>query len=67
MAIIDDFRALAPNQLNHNDRVVMATHLSMLARHLGAPGDWGYGTQLGVLTIIVRDALSSVRDGMDHA
>ena len=35
--------------------------LDSLAAYLGAPGDWGYGTTLGNLTISVLNARQAVR------
>ena len=35
--------------------------LDSLAAYLGAPGDWGYGTTLGNLTITVLNARQAVR------
>jgi hypothetical protein len=38
--------------------------LDALSGYLGAPGDWGYGTQLGLFTMQVLAISVAVRNAM---
>lgn len=50
----DDLPLLA-QPLNERERESMLAHMDAFLLHLGAPGDWGYETKLGVLTLRLRE------------
>lgn len=49
------------------DLIRLETLMEPLARYLGSPGDWGYETVLGDLTIKLKDALYQVRKKQQDA
>lgn len=44
-------RPLTRSPLSSEERETLLRLTEDLARYLGSPGDWGYGTKLGDLTI----------------
>lgn len=61
MTAYSDFCALPPNDVTDAERIRLLMRLDDLLRVLGAPGDWGYDTQLGKLTLIARKAADTLR------
>ena len=49
---------LADSELSFQEACTLKTHLDGLSRFLNKPGDWGYESQLGRLTI----AINNVKD-----
>ena len=57
-----EFDRLPLGALREHERLRLLEEIAPLRRHLGCPGDWGYGTKLATLTIIldqVRQDLSA--------
>lgn len=52
--------------LSEAERAKLLLRLDDLLRFLGAPGDWGYGTQLGDLTIELKRLRLRVQNGEDR-
>jgi hypothetical protein len=61
MSAVAAFKALPGNELSSRETELLRHHLDDLARFLGSPGDWGYGTKMGELTQIVRAQLDEIR------
>ncbi|MDY0072958.1 MAG: hypothetical protein RBR77_09950 [Thauera sp.] len=55
---------LATCALNAEEFARLEKRLKALLAFLGSPGDWGYRTQLGVLTIVLQNLLTDLR--IDH-
>lgn len=45
------FDELPMPKLSMEERVKILAALEPLVKYLGSPGDWGYSTKLGILTI----------------
>jgi len=57
---------LCTSPLSRDEAIRLHENLTPLLRFLGAPGDWGYETKLGRLTIVLgnlRAEVSRARDG----
>ena len=50
---------LAASQLSFQEACTLKAHLDGLQRFLNRPGDWGYETQLGRLTIAIKNVQAS--------
>jgi len=46
---------LVGSPLSEVEKARLLAHLEPLLRFLGAPGDWGYETKLGQMTIRLRE------------
>jgi hypothetical protein len=46
---------LACRQLTNHEKDRLLENLYPLIKYLGAPGDWGYGTELAKLTIYLHE------------
>ncbi|MCE7510281.1 hypothetical protein [Alloalcanivorax xenomutans] len=55
---------LCASPLTEREAQELEGQLSDLARFLGAPGDWGYGTKLGRFTQEVHRLLVDIRRGV---
>lgn len=59
----DAKKPLCTHPLTEIERAILTVRLDDLGKFLSAPGDWGYGTRLGDLTVVVRDLLVELNRG----
>ena len=52
---------LSSSPLSHDEAVKIETLLDPLLRYLGSPGDWGYETKLGLMTLELKRLRSEIR------
>lgn len=58
---------LSTHRMRREEAVRMAAYIDPLLRFLNSPGDWGYGTKLGRLTIVLKDLLSELNQQLAQA
>ena len=58
---------LCASLLSRDEAVRLETNLMPLLRYLGSPGDWGYETKLGRLTIVLGNLRAEVARARDAA
>lgn len=58
---IADFDKLPMPELSDIERDKILIRLDPLIQYLGAPGDWGYDTKLGVMTVKLIEMRSAIR------
>lgn len=51
---------LAACPLSGRERDTVLGHLDLLLRYLGAPGDWGYESKLGQMTIRLAELRNEI-------
>ncbi len=51
---------IAACPLSDGERARMLMHLDQLLRYLGAPGDWGYESKLGLMTIRLSELRNEI-------
>lgn len=54
---------LAERELSIEERARWSGVLDQLLKYAGAPGDWGYESKLGRLTLIARDLRRDLANG----
>lgn len=58
---------LCSSPLNSEEALQLEINLMPLLRYLGSPGDWGYKTKLGILTIFLRELRAEIRQAAKSA
>jgi len=54
---------VARHPLSEREKTILLLRIDDLLRFLGAPGDWGYGSQLATIT----QGLAVLRDNIDQS
>lgn len=54
---------LAECELSQAERARWLAVLDQLLRYAGSPGDWGYESKLGRLTLVARDLRRDIANG----
>ncbi|MFU2053321.1 hypothetical protein [Bordetella hinzii] len=56
-------RPLAECELSSEERTRWLAVLDQLLKYAGSPGDWGYESKLGRLTLVARDLRRDIANG----